>query len=223
MRPDETRPALKLITDAAVSAGLSVLKTMAGAPNARRAGLLEHIPPVVAHYSEGTAALAADYYEEERLRAGERSQFVATLVVEDRTTKLRNGIAWAADPLFGDEPDEALAGVRLAEVIQLDTARPFRSTIAQNARRDPQAVGWKRVTSATACGLCRMLANRGAIYRHDTVRFAAHTNCYCTMQAVFGKNDYGPEASALQYAANGGRVRTAEQKRRLREAIAAYS
>jgi hypothetical protein len=138
--------------------------------------------------------------------------------IEDRTVKIRRAIAWSAEPLF--EGDEVLAGARLAEVVQLDTARPFRQTVLENRRRDPEAVGWRRVTSG-GCKLCRMLADRGAVYRHDTARFAAHPSCHCGAEPVFGANDTGETASVMQYVAS-RRNRTAAQKADLRAYLDTY-
>src|SRR5690606_34528718 len=125
----------------------------------------------------------------------------------------RRGIAWAADPLADGLEDQAAS--RLAEVVQLNTARPYRDTVTQAVRKDPAAAGWKRVAAADACRFCLMLADRGAVYKKDTVRFASHDNCHCTANPVWSTDDT-VEASMLQYGANGGRLRTPEQKARLR-------
>jgi hypothetical protein len=197
-----------------------LLSRLNGSPDARRAALLDGVPAVVGYYSDGSAALAADFYEQERETAGVRTSFVPELVVADRTVKLRSAIAWAAEPLFVNPDDLTVASSRLAEVVQLDAARPFRDTILTNRRRDPEAVGWRRITSG-GCKLCRMLADRGAVYKHDTARFAAHPHCHCTAQPVFGANDTGEEASALQYMAS-RRKRTPAQKAALREYLNTY-
>ena len=219
MSPRESRAALQLLTGAAVGTSLDLLRRLNGSPEARRAALLDGVPEVVAYYSVGSAALAADFYEEEREVAGVRSRFLPEMVVADRTVKLRRAIAWASDPLFSD--DEVSASGRLAEVVQLDTARPFRDTITGNTVRDPDAVGWRRETSGVGCGFCRLLAAKGAIYRASTARFAAHDHCGCTAAPVFGVGEVGPEASALQYVAS-KRRRSEAEKQALREHIAAH-
>jgi hypothetical protein len=71
------------------------------------------------------------------------------------------------------------------------------------------------VTSG-GCKLCRMLADRGAVYRHDTARFAAHPNCHCGAEPVFGANDTGETASVMQYVAS-KRNRTPAQQAELRD------
>jgi hypothetical protein len=214
----ESRAALRLLTGAAVSSAGQVLASTSGDPVARRLALLNEVPEIIGYYAEGSAALAADFYEETRERAGVTARFTAEVSLEDRTVKIRRAIAWSAEPLF--EGDEVLAGARLAEVVQLDTARPFRQTVLENRRRDPEAVGWRRVTSG-GCKLCRMLADRGAVYRHDTARFAAHPNCHCGAEPVFGANDTGETASVMQYVAS-RRNRTAAQKADLRAYLDTY-
>jgi hypothetical protein len=65
-----------------------------------------------------------------------------------------------------------------------------------------------------------MLADRGAVYKESTARFASHPNCFCSAQPVFGENDTGEEASVIQYIAS-RRSRTPEQRAVLRDYLAA--
>lgn len=210
----ESKAALTLVVGAAVNATLAVLGRAAGSPEEQRALLLEATPDVVTHYSFGSSALAADFYDDEREREAAPKLYVAEPVIIDRTEKLRRAVAWASEPLFGENPAEAEG--RLAEVVQLETARPYRDTILENRRRDPSAVGWRRVTSGKSCKFCQMLADRGAVYSADTARFAAHTTCHCTAQPVFSSSDYGEEANVMQYMASRKR-RTPAQQAQLRE------
>lgn len=209
----DSKAALQIVTAAAVDTVSALLGRASGSPDQRRALLLDGVPDIVAYYSAGSSALAADYYDDERERAAPPKLYIAEPVITDRTEKLRRAIAWASDPLFAD--DAAAASARLAEVVSLESARPFRDTITTNRRRDPSAVGWRRVTSG-GCKLCVMLASRGAVYTAETARFAAHTHCKCSAQPVFSSSDYGEEASAMQYIASRKR-RTPEQQANLRE------
>jgi hypothetical protein len=209
----ESKAALALVTGEAVARTLTLLARASGSAEQQRALLLEATPEIVAYYSAGSSALAADYYEDERERQAAPKLYVAEPVIVDRTEKIRRAVAWASDPLFGEDPTGAES--RLAEVVQLETARPYRDTILTNRRRDPSAVGWRRVTSG-GCKLCRMLADRGAVYSDTTARFAAHGNCKCTAQPVFSSGDYGEEASAMQYLAS-RKKRTPAQQAALRE------
>lgn len=209
----EARLALTLVTAQAVTTASDFLGSLSGTAEAQRAGMLEVVPGIIAYYADGSSALAADFYDEERDRAAAKGRFIAEPVVTDRTEKIRRAIAWSAAPMFGDDGD--VAG-RLAEVVQIETARPFRDTITTNRRRDPQSVGWRRVTSGSGCKFCLMLSDRGAVYREDTARFASHTHCHCTAEPVFRSNDTGESASAMQYVAS-KRRRSPEQKQALRD------
>lgn len=224
--PRETRAALQLLTAKAIRASQGLYGGLVGSPTERRFALLTDVPELIGYYSEGSAALASDFYEEERELAGVRDRFAPEIVIADRTVKTRRAVAWAAEPLFeaGDEAALAesllLSTSRMAEVIQLDVARAFRDTITTNRQNDPQAVGWRRIANG-GCGFCRMLADKGAVYRESTALFAAHTKCHCTAQPVFKANDPGDEASVMQYKAS-RRSRTPKQRQELRDYIAAY-
>jgi hypothetical protein len=209
----ESKAALQLVTAAAVSAAATALGRVSGPPEEQRAVLLEVVPGVISYYSDGSSALAADFYDDERERAAPPKLYLAEPVILDRTVKIRNAVAWASQPLF--EGDIEKSASRLADVVQLETARPYRDTILTNRRRDPSAVGWRRISSG-GCRLCRMLAARGAVYKESTARFATHPSCKCSAQPVFSTNDYGEEASAMQYLASKAK-RTPAQRERLRQ------
>lgn len=216
--PDQSRAALALVTSAAVESAGQLLSAASGSPDVQRAVLLDGIPTIIAYYSDGSAALAADFYDDERDAAGAAGRFTAEPVILDRGRKIGNAVAWSTQPLFGEVPDVASAASRLAEVVQLETARPYRDTILTNRRRDPAAVGWRRV-AAGGCKFCRMLADRGAVFKESTARFASHENCNCTAQPVFDRQA-GDEASAMQYVAS-KRRRTVKERQALRDYLAA--
>jgi hypothetical protein len=213
----EARAALVLLSGDAVATASELLGRTRGAAEARRYALLESVPGLIGYYADGTSALAADYYEDAREDAGVTSRFLAEPVVADRTVKIRRAVAWASEPLF--DAAEVDASKRLAEVVQFEVARPFRDTVTVNRRRDPESVGWRRVTSG-GCAFCRMLADRGAVYRTDTARFAAHPHCNCGAEPVFAANDTGETASVLQYVAS-KKNRTPAQRAELRDYLAA--
>lgn len=214
----ESKAAAERVADAAVNEAVTVLEKINGTPEARRATLLEVVPEVIGYYALGTAALGADFYDERRELAGVASGFTATATISDRVVKTRRGIAWAAEPLFTDDFDTSLA--RLREIVGSETIRPYRDTILVARKEDPESVGWKRITSPGACGFCLLLADKGAIYKQETARFAAHTSCMCTAAPVF-RTQTGPEASVLQYAAS-RRTRTPAEKEDIRWWVQEY-
>jgi hypothetical protein len=214
----ESKVALTLVSGAAVADSDTILRSLTGSVEFQRSELLAVVPNVISYYSEGSAALAADFYEDERDRQGAGGRFAAVAVVADRTVRVRRAVAWASDPLFWGDRDGASA--RLSGIVRTETNRPYRDTILDNRARDPKAVGWRRVTQGKTCGYCAMLADRGAVYKETTATFAAHGNCDCTAQPVFLGGAVGPEANAMQYLASSG-GKSARQKAVLRQYLAA--
>lgn len=209
----ESKAALNRLMDAAVADATLFASQLDGPAELRRAVMLEVVPDLVAYYSDGSSALAADFYEDAREQAAAAGSFVAIPVVPDRVVKIRRGVAWSAGPFFDGSGS---VNERLAAVVSQEVARPYRVTILENRARDGQAVGWRRITRAGGCSFCRMLADRGAVYREKTVRFAAHDHCSCTAEPVFLGGESGPEASVMQYMAS-ARRRTPAEKERLRD------
>ena len=215
----ESKAALSLVTAASLASVVQLFEHSYAQPEEQRAYLLDTVPASIAYYSAGSAALAADFYDDERERLNAPRLYVAEPFIADRVVKIRRSIAWAADPLFNDDTGAALG--RLADVVQLETARPYRETVRINQRRDPAAVGWRRIARAGSCRFCRMLADRGAVFKKDTAQFAAHGHCQCSAQPVFSTDDFGEEANVMQYVAS-QRKRTPEQQQQLREYLDAH-
>ena len=215
--PRESRSALQLLTSDALGATEDLFSRLTGGGEQRRLLLLDTMPGLMDYYSDGSAALAADLYEEERDQAGVTKPYAVEPVVEDRVVKQRRGVVWAAEPMVENLDDAALTLTlsRLQTIVQPEVARPYRATILLNRQRDPQAIGWQRITNG-GCRFCRMLAARGAVYRESTVRFASHPNCHCTAAPVFVGNYTGEEASTIQYVAS-RRSKTPAQKAELRD------
>lgn len=212
----ESKAQLTLLGDDAEDQVRWMLRRSSGRWESRRLQLLDTVPGVVAFYSEGSSAIAADFYDDARV--GVAGSYTASPVILDRTVKIRRGIAWASEPLSVD--DDELAAARFAQLMRTEMARPYRDTIITNRKQDPQAIGWKRITrGAKSCGFCRMLADRGAVYRKETATFASHDDCMCTASPVFKGGDVGPEASTAQYMAS-KRRRTAKEKAFLRDYLA---
>lgn len=210
---DQSKAALVLLTGAAIANAQSIAGDVEGTFEEKRSQLLYSIPSLIGYYSDGSSALAADFYEDERDRWETPGAYTAVPIIADRVEKIRRGVAWAADPLKVDD----LPGTqsRLAEVVDFETAKPYRDTILRNRLNDEKCIGWQRNTNG-GCKLCVMLADRGAVYKERTVRFAAHPHCKCTAVPVFLNGPDGEEASVMQYMAN-GRKRSAEHRAQVRE------
>lgn len=214
----ESKQLLTLLGDDAEDQVRWMLHRSSGSWESRRLQMLDTVPEVVGFYSEGSSALAADFYDEARV--GIQGAYAAAPVILDRTVKIRRGVAWASNPLSVD--DDELAAARFAQLMRTEMARPYRDTILTNQKQDPACIGWKRITRGSkSCGFCRMLADRGAVYRKDTATFASHDDCMCTAAPVFKGGTAGPEATTAQYMAS-KRRRTPKERAYLRDYIAGY-
>lgn len=216
--PDAVRGALVAVSAAAVADLAPVLRAD---PADARAALFQAAPAAVAYYSEGSAALAADWFEELREDAGARTRHLTVVREWDRAEKYGRALDWATAPLLGEVVDAAEALTRLSDVTTHEVFRGFTDTIEANVRKDTAARGWRRNARFEACPFCLMLADRGVVYRKEaTAQFAAHTRCRCTIVPVFAGGDEGPEANVVQYVASKKR-RTEADKARLREYLKA--
>lgn len=213
----ESKRQLELISDDAEDTVRWMVQRTSGTWESRRLQLLDTVPGVAAYYSEATAALAVDAYMDARGAVGDG--FSAVPVVLDRTVKIRRGVAWASHPLSVDDWEAAEA--RMALLLRSEITRPHRDTTIANRKRDKRCVGWKRIASSSACGFCKALAARGAVYREETAYFASHDSCTCTCAAVFRGGEVGPEADVMQYMAS-KRRRTPAERARIREWASEY-
>lgn len=165
-----------------------------------REALLVFLPDIVQMYGEIGSALAADFYEELRdaspdVRRTYRARMSDDIVpVEAIAASTR----WALGSLWTAEDDaafrEAAALTNLSGITKRHILTPARDTIRLNVAQDPESVGWRRLAQGTeTCKFCRMLVDRGNVYSADTARFAAHDDCDCTAEPVFGEpSDFTP-------------------------------
>lgn len=209
----QVRSALAAVADDGTARLAALLPSLTGSAEQIRAALLDVTPSLVLAYADGTSALAADWYDDLREQAAAPGRFTAEPVVNDRSEKVARLVVWASEPLFQPEPSVEKVALRLLPDVQKEIARPFRDTVTTNTTRDPAASGWRRVSSGSGCKFCRMLADRGAVYKAETARFASHGNCHCSAAPAFGD---APEASSLQYVAS-QRRRSDKDRARLRE------
>lgn len=203
----ESKAQLVLLGDDAEDTARWMVSRTSGSFESRRLQLLDTVPDVVGVYSEGSAALAADAYMD--ARAGVAGAFAASPVILDRTVKIRRGVAWASDPLSVGDFEAAAA--RMAKLMRTEMTRPYRDTTITNGQKDGRFVGYKRIARGESCGFCKALAARGAVYRKETVYFAAHDDCQCTTAAAFVGQPHGPEANVMQYMATKRRRTPAEK------------
>src|SRR5690606_14293265 len=90
--PEQYRRGMVLLTGRAVAEGTRLISQPANT-------LVADTTALIATYSDGSAALAADQYDELRELAAPPTRYRARVVVDLREEKIRRGVLWAADPL----------------------------------------------------------------------------------------------------------------------------
>lgn len=155
------------------SADLSALfQQVQNAAEARQA-LNDILPALVETYGLAAGALAAEWYDDARSKAGVGGGFRA-LPGPAPSTETRALTNWALDTAT----DLTTARSLVVGGVQRRVANVARGTIMRSTAADRKAVGWMRV-GAGACAFCRMLIARGAVYTEATAFFGAHDNCNC--------------------------------------------
>lgn len=139
--------------------------------------LRDLLPAIITEYGTAGAAMAAEWYDQQREKVDGRGRFTALPVAaDDRGAQAL--IGWA---LIEAHDDTSLATL-IAGGVQRRIADHARYTVARNSIEDKAARGWQRVGSGTSCAFCSMVNSRGAVFTEATATFAAHDHDDC--QAV---------------------------------------
>jgi len=100
---------------------------------------------------------------------------------------------------LGIEQAKARGLIRVAGTLAKLVLSGGRRTLITNVQRDPQALGFGRVTSGDPCAFCRTLAGRGAVYKTEkSADFEAHDGCACSAEPFFRGGR--PPEQAAEYA-----------------------
>jgi hypothetical protein len=175
-------------------------------PESARDQLLEFIPLLVSQYGEVAASFAADWYDEMRDAADVPGRFRATEQASPYEDATEGLVRRAAGALFTETPADAL--LTLTTSAGKYALAAGRETVARATDRDPQASGWQRVTRSGSCRFCRMLAQRGAVYKESSAFFASHGDCNCAAVPSWDQN--APEVDVFAYEAS---IRTSDLRR----------
>lgn len=159
---------------------LAALWRMVAAGASAEVALRDLLPAIIEEYGVAGGAMAADWYDALRDKAGARGHFSAfPVAASDRGAQ--SLIGWALDEASSDVALQAL----VAGGVQRRIADHVRQTLIGSALADPGADGWQRVGDGSSCPFCSMLIGRGAVYGEDTVDFGAHDNCGCSVTPAF--------------------------------------
>ena len=78
-----------------------------------------------------------------------------------------------------------------------------RGTVQEWARKDPRAIGYRRVADGNPCTFCAMLVGRGPVYTSERKALsqrgggAYHPHCGCTVEVVYG--DWRPNGQERRF------------------------
>ena len=137
------------------------------------------LPAIVREYGSLGASLAAEWYDQQRLRAGVSGSFFAEPMAADD----RGAHALVGSALSEARNDDTLRTLILGGV-QRRVADHLRLTVANNAVSDDGARGWVRVGSAGHCKWCDKYLD-GEVRTVAGYDFDAHDNCNCTTQVAW--------------------------------------
>lgn len=137
--------------------------------------LRDLLPSIVTEYGSAGAAVAAEWYDQQREKVGARGRFEALPIgADDRGAQ--SLIGWA---LTEATDDKSLATL-ISGGVQRRIADHVRYTIASNSIEDKAARGWQREGDGQSCEFCAMLIGRGAVYTEATADFTSHDHCGCS-------------------------------------------
>lgn len=136
------------------------------------------LPGLIVSYGSMGAAVAAEWYDEERAAALAAGSFTAEpMEASDRGASAL--IGWALSTATSDEALLALA----VGGTQRRIADHVRLTVAVNAVADPKAHGWRRV-GRPECEWCRRHLT-GEVHYVTGYDFPAHDGCNCGVEPAW--------------------------------------
>ena len=186
----EYRRVLREITVASMS-DLDILLRQASDGVVAREILEAALPDLVNTYGSAAASVSADWYEDVRVASGAPGRFRVRAPNAVPAEQARILARWGVEPLFSKTPDWLTALQLLDGGVQRLITNQARKAVMDSAREDAAAQGWRRMAGGDACGFCKMLADRGAVYSKDTVDFGAHDSCGCVAVPEFGGDVLG--------------------------------
>jgi len=140
-----------------------------------------------------SASLAAGYFEAFRRAEGVSGAAVPVLdafdegaVVRARTSLQVTGYVTTGRlrALKHADPSK-VALVRVSGAVTRHVLNGGRETLLASVRGDRRARGWARVTSASPCKFCEMLALRGGVYTATSGGFQTHDHCGCGLEPAY--------------------------------------
>lgn len=142
--------------------------------------LRDLLPSIVTEYGSAGAAIAAEWYDQQREKADAKGRFEALPVAADDRGS-QSLIGWALATATDDNSLTTL----ISGGVQRRIADHARYTIARNSVEDRAARGWRRTGSGASCSFCALLLGRGAVYTEASADFSSHDHCDCGAEPAF--------------------------------------
>lgn len=159
---------------------LTRLWRLVGAGASAEVALRDLLPAIVTEYGAAGAAVAAEWYDQQREKSDARGRFQALPVgADDRGAQAL--IGWA----LATATDDPSLVTLIAGGVQRRIADHARYTVARNSVEDRSARGWRRIGFGGSCSFCSMLLGRGAVYTEASADFPAHDHCNCGVEPAF--------------------------------------
>lgn len=157
MTPEEVAAAIAMLDRELGSDVAALWRTAAQRMSAAefRDYIVRAYPTVVLPYSVAAADLGLAWYAETPTTS---RGFTPTAAGVPADEQLMASARWALVAGSADTAGQLLLGSATRAMMS-----GLRETVVENATRERGAT-WARYASATACGFCRMLATRGAVY-----------------------------------------------------------
>lgn len=172
--------------------------------------LRDLLPAIISQYGSAGAALAAEWYDQQRAIAEAKGGYRALpIAADDRGAQ--SLIGWALTEAKDDAGLQAL----ILGGVQRRIADHLRYTVARNSVEDPAARGWQRVGSGSSCPFCLMINSRGAVFTEATATFSAHDNDDCQATPAWRGRPVPvePFVASLRSATDADRARVREYLR----------
>lgn len=135
--------------------------------------IVDFLPGIAEEYGMAMAVLGASWYETLRDEAGVSGTFDPVL------PELPDPYRWESMARWVTAGNKAEVETLVQGGVQRTLMNMHRETVMDSVVADPEAAGWARFARPGACGFCRMLTSRGAVFTEKTAKFGAHDHCSC--------------------------------------------
>lgn len=212
MTAQQLRRAVALISTRADRDLTALWAQVETAAQARQA-LSDVLPAMVAQYGAAAAVVAAQWYDDLRVKQGVTGGFRA--ITADAGTAGAEALAgYGAEAVARHDGALEAAKVLVSGGLQRRLANAARVTVMDSSIADPAASGWQRETSG-GCAFCEMLAGRGDVFTEAGADFASHDACHCVAVPAFSgvPRPVKPYTPSSRTASDADRARVREYLR----------